>query len=192
MRTDFVALLVGVILACSTARAEELWGFSDIEFDEAAGLAGTVTLSETSYSTSYYYELHLYVDAWEGQGRLPGQWCDVWVDAQPSLGCGFDFELRPGYEYKLDGEHSLTAYFNVYQLDPYCGSDCYLWDDVFGYSASEAPCGRYVSGAPIPCDIGYIISQWVWRAALMGRWLLWNSGTRRTTQATIRLLFKSQ
>jgi hypothetical protein len=75
--------------------------------------------------------------------------------------CGFDFVLVDGYEYFLDSDHSLTDYFRVYEVDPYCDWDCNLWYDAFSYYMSDAPCGRDENFAPVPCGADTYIPEWV-------------------------------
>jgi hypothetical protein len=79
---------------------------------------------------------------------------------EPAI-CGFDFQLVRGYEYFLESQHSLTAYFRYYELDPYCLWDCGMWCDAYGYSGSQAPCGRYPDGTPIACSPGVFFQVWV-------------------------------
>jgi len=40
--------------------------------------------------------------------------------ANASVVCGVDLLLRPGYQYFLETDHALTAYFRVYEADLYC------------------------------------------------------------------------
>ncbi len=120
-------------------------------------------MTETGYDSSYYYGVWVSGDMWDGHGAAQG--CEMSAE-NASVVCGVSLLLRPGYQYFLVTDHALTAYFRVYEVDPYCQWGCSLWYDAYGYTMSEAPCGRDETGEPIECNPPFTISVWVWGSVI--------------------------
>jgi hypothetical protein len=130
------ALLV-TLIASGCLRGQNIYFYSDLQYDASSGNASMYAQTGADYSSQYYYDVFVYMQLNvfpEGssqyitcQRSASNGNADAYVSCSVNVGTGtLDLELI--------SSHEITATYYTYQFDPYCDWSCYYWHDAFRMS----------------------------------------------------------
>ena len=131
-------LLVSVVLLnTGRARAQEVWGYSDVYYDPNYDWISAIGVTMPDYSTQYYYTAKVDISLEGTDGFGAGSTCGGYplsCDMGGWAWAGLVATPTPGASYTVVAQHHMEIYWLYVDFEPICFPYCSTWFDALGFT----------------------------------------------------------